>query len=455
MFAFLDPPDDAAFLAGVTEELTGVFSGLAGHPSVAVVCGGQELEEQPAMFGLSRDRWHSDLTAKVVPAAAGQLLPGVPYVTSSPSGGDLPFQVDAGVCHYTGVGVFTRPLSDLRVADPKFVSEGLAFAVPPPASTVEEVCGGARQAGHDPSWKRSVHHDTGGSWDLEDVRDHYVRLLFGEDPAMVRRTDPERALDLGRATVAHVMAEAVSEWRRPASPCAGLLLVGLRDLRPGAGWGVIDALGRPKAPWYALARACRPVAVLLTDEGLNGLDVHLVNDTAGAVSGRLVLSLYSADHRLETAESPVEVPPRAGTTISASSLFDAFRDVTYAYRFGPRQYELVVAELLGVDGRRLARAAYLPGGPARLVQSEIGLQAHLEPADDQVWSLCVSTRCFAQFVWVDVPGFRAADSWFHLEPGGTEVIDLYPEPSPSGPPGRPPTGRVHALNAIESARASI
>jgi beta-mannosidase len=421
---------------------------------VAVVCGGQELEEQPAMFGLSPDRWSSALTEKVVPALAGQLLPGVPYVSSSPSGGDLPFQVDTGVCHYTGVGVFARPLSDLRAAGPRFVSEGLAFAVPPPTETVEDECGGARRAGHDPTWKRAVHHDTGGSWDLEDVRDHYVHLLFDENPALVRRHDPERALDLGRAAVAHVMAEAVAEWRRPASPCAGLLLVGLRDLRAGAGWGVIDALGRPKAPWFALARACQPIAVLLTDEGLNGLVVHLVNDTATAVSGRLVLALFSGDHCLEAAERAVAVPARGGTTLSSSSLFDGFRDVTYAYRFGPRRHELVVASLFDDEGSLLARATYLPGGLSRPVQSEIGLQACLEPVDDQVWSLSVSTRRFAQFVAVEVPGFRAADSWFHLEPGGTQVTVLYPERSPDPARDRAPIGQVRALNSVEGAPVS-
>ncbi len=367
MFAFLDPPEDEDFMAEVTAELTGVLSGLAGHPSVTVVCGGQELEEQPAMFGLPRERWRSALTEKVVPALAAELLAGVPYVRTSPTGGELPFQVDAGICHYTGVGVFTRPLSDLRAAGPRFVSEGLAFAVPPAAETVDEVCGGARRAGHDPGWKQAVHHDTGGSWDLEDVRDHYVGLLFAEDPALVRRDDPERALDLGRAAVAHVMGEALAEWRRPGSPCAGALVVGLRDLRPGAGWGPIDALGRPKAPWFTLAAACRPVAVLLTDEGLNGLAVHLVNDTAVPVAGRLTLALHSGDHCLETADTPVEVPPRGGVTLSSSALLDGFRDITYAYRFGPRRYELVVAELVDEAGATLSRATYLPGGPARPV----------------------------------------------------------------------------------------
>ena len=64
------------------------------------------------------------------------VAPDVPWVTSSPSGGDLPFRTDTGVCHYAGVGPYLRPLTDLRLAAPRFVSEGIAFAVPPEPETV-------------------------------------------------------------------------------------------------------------------------------------------------------------------------------------------------------------------------------------------------------------------------------------------------------------------------------
>ncbi len=104
------------------------------------------------------------------------------------------------------------------------------------------------------------------------------------------------------------------------------------------------------------------MAVLLTDEGLNGLSVHLVNDRRHRRVGRLVWSLFSGEHCLETAERGVAVPARGGTTVSSSSLFDGFRDVTYAYRFGPRHHELVVARLLDEEGSVLSRATYLPAG---------------------------------------------------------------------------------------------
>ena len=232
------------------------------------------------------------------------------------------------------------------------------------------------------------------------------------------------------------MSEAMAEWRRTDSRCAGLLLVGLRDLRAGAGWGVIDAVGLPKAPWFALARASRPVGLLLTDEGLNGLALHLVNDGDSDVVGQVDVEVYSADHRIDQASGAAKVPARGGVRLAAEDLFDGFRDLTYAYRFGPRTTEVVVARLLGEDGATLAAATFLPDGPGRPVQAEVGLQATLHPVDEEAWSLSVSTRRFAQFVSVDIPGFRLDDSWFHLEPGGTAVLGLHRVGSGSRPTPR-------------------
>jgi beta-galactosidase/beta-glucuronidase len=53
MLGYTDPPEDEAFEAAVVAELEQVFGRLGGRPALAVVCGGQEIEEQAAMFGLS------------------------------------------------------------------------------------------------------------------------------------------------------------------------------------------------------------------------------------------------------------------------------------------------------------------------------------------------------------------------------------------------------------------
>jgi beta-mannosidase len=444
MLGHVDPPDDEGFAEEMVTEVTEVLVRAAAHPCLSLFCGGQELEEQPAMLGLSRERWTTPLIHALLPELVGRLVPGLPYVSSSPSGGDLPFQTDVGVSHYFAVGVFLFPLADLRRASPRFVAEGLAFAVPPERASIDEEFGGDLTAHHDSGWKRAVHRDAGSWFDLEDVRDHYAATLFDVDMAVLWRSDPERALDLGRAAVTEIMGTALAEWRRTSSQCSGFLAIGLRDLRPGPGWGVVDSFARPKAPWYALARASAPVVVLATDEGVNGLSLHLVNDTGLPVSGTLVIGLHTDAHTVEQASCGVVVPARGGHQVHADALFDGFRDLTYAYRFGPRPYELVTAELVDASGQVLADTGYLPGGPARASVPDVGLQTVTEAADDGSWRIHVSARRFAQYIHVDVPGFVADDSWFHLPPGGHRTTVL--QADPGGP--AVPRGWVRALNSV-------
>jgi len=199
MFAFTDPPRDPEFEAAVESELDEVLGRLSGRPSLAVVCGGQEIESQPAMLGLPRDTWECPLQTKVIPAAVERILPHTPYVTSNPSGRPLPFQMDTGVSHYFGVGGYLQALDNVRKSRVRFATECLAFACAPPRRTVEEIWGGATPAGHDPEWKRAVHHDAGRSWDLEDMQGHYLGLIFGVDPSRsVTGTRKERWISGGR-----------------------------------------------------------------------------------------------------------------------------------------------------------------------------------------------------------------------------------------------------------------
>ena len=52
MFANMDPPDDPDFVAGVEAEVSQLLSRVGHRPSLAVLCGGSEVEQQAAMLGL-------------------------------------------------------------------------------------------------------------------------------------------------------------------------------------------------------------------------------------------------------------------------------------------------------------------------------------------------------------------------------------------------------------------
>lgn len=444
MLAGFDPPEDPEFVENVQAEVTQQLNELRARPSLTVVCASSETQQQAAMLGVPSGGWHSPLLEETIPAVARELLPGVPCLVSSPSGGDLPFETGQGVAHYFGVGAYLRPLADARAANVRFAAECLAFANPPEQATVERCFGDASVAGHHPRWKAAVARDSGTSWDFEDVRDDYVRHIFGIDPFRVRYTNPERYLDFGRAAISHIMSTVMSEWRCTQSSCAGALILSWQDIRAGAGWGLLDCFQEPKAAWFALRRVLAPVAVLITDEGLDGLRVHVVNDRPVSVTGTLRITLFNpGGSAIEEVESAVCVDGRAEARWNAATLLGGFRDLTDAYRFGPPAYDVVRVRFETADA--VCEAFHLPAGQARLQEPDLGLEARANPVGD-TWELRVAARRFAQWVAIDVPGFAPADSWFHVAPGGEQRVTLRPLGE-----GKPPRGRVRALNALYSA----
>jgi beta-mannosidase len=440
MWANMDPPDDPDFVSSVEAEVAQLLDRVGHRPSLAVLCGGSEVEQQAAMLGLPRDRWTMPLFDEVLSAVAARTVPGLAYVTSSPTGGALPFHSDVGVAHYFGVGAYRRPITDARRAGVRFAAECLAFSNAPDDFTAEQAAS-----------KFGVPRDNGTDWDFADITDHYVRELFGADPDALRQDDPDRYLDLGRAAVGELIEATFGEWRRVGSSCAGGLVWWLRDLRAGAGWGIVDSSGKPKAPWWYARRAMAPIALLATDEGLNGLHLHVVNDTNAVVEGALRVELFTRGERLsETGEQTIKVAGHGAQEFSADAMFDGFRDLTYAYRFGDATYDVIAATLVNSNNVAMARAVHLPLGLARERETDVGLSAVASPIADGRWKLDIQTSRFAQSVALRLEGYRPDDNWFHLAPGATRTVLLELLDSER----QQPTGDVRAINALARCRIS-
>lgn len=431
MFANLDYPlADERFRATVEREARSELARLAGRPSLAVLCGNSEVEQQVAMLGLDPALGRGELFGELLPALARRAGADAVYVPSAPCGGDLPFRPDRGVANYYGVGGYRRPLEDARRAEVRFAAECLAFSNVPEEAVVEEVLGGAPV--HDPRWKAGVPRDAGTGWDFEDVRDHYLALLYGVDAVTLRSIDHARYLELSRAVTGEVMAEVFGEWRRAGSPCGGGLVLWLRDLAPGAGWGVLDYRGEPKVAYWHLRRVLAPVAVWTTDEGLGGVRVHVANDGPEPLSARLRLALYrDFEQRVEESRTDLEVAPRSGWERDGEALLGRFVDLTWAYRFGPAAQDLVVASLEREDDagvELLSQAVRFPAGRPLATESagRLGLEARARPDGEGGLRLVVRSRRLAYGVRVHVPGFQPGDDAFPVEPGGERLVSLRP-----------------------------
>jgi beta-mannosidase len=443
-FANFDyPAKDEGFVAAVRDETRDHLRATQGSPSLAVVCGGSEMYQQAAMLGLPESRWRGPLTEEILPEAVREVRPDVVYVPNSPCGGVLPFSPNAGIAHYYGVGAYLRPLEDARRAEVRFAAECLAFSNIPDGDP--HTMPGGSAPGHDPAWKRGVPRDRGVGWDFEDVRDHYVEMLYDVSPARLRHGDPQTWLDLGRAAVAEVMEATFAEWRRPGSSCAGALVWTFQDLAPGAGWGVVAHDGRAKSAWYALRRAFRPLSVSLTDEGTNGLAIHVVNDTAEEQALHLDLACLR-DGRLAVASGTQDLllAPRAARTIAATDLIGAFFDVTAAFRFGPPSHDCTHVRLSTADGAVLDEAFHFPLGRHGAARGA-RLAATLERDADGTDVLVLETDRVAQSVFVEDAVLEPEDNWFHLAPGRAKRIRLTSR-ADSDAPVRP-SGLVRALYA--------
>ncbi|HVR01443.1 MAG TPA: glycoside hydrolase family 2 protein [Polyangia bacterium] len=448
MFANMDyPEDDPAFLATVVEEATQQLGRLQGRPSLAVLCGNSEGEQQAAMWGAPRERWSPRLFHEVLADLARAYCPGVPYWPSSAHGGAFPHEADVGTTSYYGVGAYLRPLDDARRAEVKFATECLAFAnVPEPRA----LPGGPSVRAHHAAWKARTPRDLGAGWDFDDVRDHYLERLMGVDARDLRTTDHDRYLALGRVVTGEVMAQVFGEWRRARSTSAGGLVWFLRDLWPSAGWGVVDVAGAPKAAYYALKRAFQPVALHVSDEGGNGLALHLCNERPEPLRGELELALYRAGEiEVGRARRPVELAARETLELSAAACFDGFLDLGYAYRFGPPPHDLVAATLRAASGEVRARAFHFPLGLPSARERDVGLRAEARPDSDGA-ALVVGARRFAQSIAIDAEGFEPDDAYFHLAPGEERTLRLR-RVSGAGPL----RGTLQPLNAEASTKITI
>ncbi len=447
MFANMDYPEEAAFVGDVMVEVRQQLARLCARPCLALVCGNSEGEQQAAMGSAPVERWSPPLFHDSLASLVQSF--GVAYTPSSAHGGAFPHAANAGASSYYGVGAYLRPLEDARRAEVRFASECLAFANIPEDSGLP---GGPAARVHHPAWKSRSPRDLGAGWDFDDVRDHYVQRLFGVDPTSLRVSDHERYIALGRIATGEVMAQVFAEWRRGRSPTRGGLIWFLRDLWPGAGWGVIDANGLPKPCFYVLRRALAPVAISISDEGVNGLAIHVLNERAIALDARVELSLFR-DGCIEVGRGSldVRVDARSAVELPATSLLDGFFDLSFAYRFGPPMAHVVRVALVDrTTDAGIAEAFWFPAGIPVTRDSAIEMNALAEAtAEGNGYLLSIRSDRFAQSVFIDVPGYRPDDNYFHLAPGQSREIVLMPEAQVR--PGRL-RGSALALNSTIPAR---
>lgn len=429
MFANMDyPVTDETFRREIDREAKVQLQRLQKHACIAVYCGGSEIEQQASMLGLPASEWSNQFFSEALPDLCAQLHTGIPYFPSTPCEGILPIHVDKGISHYYGVGAYRRPLSDAKHAGVKFTPECLGFSNVPEPETIDLLLDGALPPPHHPLWKARQPRDTGPGWDFEDIRDYYLKTLFLVDPVALRSQDVERYYALSRVVTGEVMKSVFAEWRKSNSQCGGGLVWFYKDLWPGAGWGIIDSENRAKAAYYYLRRAWAPQTLLITDEGLNGLHLHAINDTAEPLQATVELTLLQHGKiQIARTEQTIEIAAHSQALLYSDAMLQHFSDITYSYRFGPPKHDVASVTMKRADsGEILSEDFYFPSGFNLPHQNGSPLQCDAEINGDGTVTMNLHSECFLQSVQISATGFNAADNYFHLLPGRTKQIKLTP-----------------------------
>ena len=444
MFANMDyPSSDPVFTNAVACEVQSVVARLRAHPSLAVLCGNSEVEQQAAMQGLGPEHWINPLFYEQLPALCASIAPDVPYCPGSPSGGALPFHPDAGVAHYYGVGAYLRPLEDARRSNVRFATECLGFAHVPDQRAMDALLPNGEAPFHHPKWKARVPRDQGMGWDHDDIRDYYLKELFGVDPMRLRYTDMERYIALSRVITGEVAGATIREFRRGSSTCRGALTWFFQDMWLGASFGMIDSTGRPKPAYYALKRAMQPVTVSITNEGTSGLQMQLVNDRANPLDGELTLRLLrGASSVVAEATVPVHVAARQATCFVGDAMLGRFYDTSYAYRFGPPVHDVAVATLRDSAGQMLSQSFAFP----LILPSErsdvVALTVDAWPLAEGIVCIRLRAERFTPWIALELGDYMPDDNYFHMGPGTERLVLARSRTT------QPFAGYVQPLNAV-------
>jgi beta-mannosidase len=168
----------------------------------------------------------------------------------------------------------------------------------------------------------------------------------------------------------------------------------------------------------------------MTDEGLNGVDIHIANDQPSPREARLRVALYR-NGELKTSESErlISIPEHSTLTFGVEQIFGRFVDAACAYRFGPAGHDLIAASLRTERGDvPFAQAFRFPTGRSaqRCPIAELDITAEPRVRDDGIIDVLLAARRFAYGVRASAPGWLPDDAYFGIEPGAKRRIVLRP-----------------------------
>ena len=295
------------FDANIRAELTDNVRRIRSHPSLALWCGNNEMEEFVAFNNewVSSKRQVADyikMYEYVMPQVLKVEDPVTFYWPSSPSSGgslDEPQDPTRGDVHYWDVWHGLKPFTDYRNYQFRYVSE-FGFQSFPCMETIKSFT--LPEDRNVFSYVMEKHQRNASA---------NGRIAAYLSQTYLYPSTLDGFVYASQLLQAQAMQYGVEHWRRNRGCCMGTVIWQLNDCWPVVSWASIDYFGRWKALHYAAKRFFAPVLLSCEERGEVDQNPHInefhpapiecaahlcvSNESLAAFSGEVVWSLRHAD----------------------------------------------------------------------------------------------------------------------------------------------------------------
>lgn len=419
MFGCTPYPHDDAFLENVAHEARYNVKKLRNHPSIAIWCGNNEVEESIKYWGFDKiyskeimegfREGYDKTFRELLPGIVLELDPDKFYLHGSPDTANWgrPHSLNFGDAHYWGVWHGRQPFEVLDKNVPRFMSE-FGFQSFPEMKTIRTF---ATEKDFDiESEVMKSHQKSGiGNEAIKQYMDMYYNIP----------TNFEDFVYVGLVMQGQGMKHGLEAHRRNRPFCMGTLYWQLNDSWPVVSWSGIDYYNNWKAMHYKVRDVFAPIAlnVFKDDDNLN---IYTMSDQlTDANNLTLQVSLIDFEGKvIKNIQTKVVAKANASEKVYALSMAD------YAT---PEQHENSVVSVKLIDNKKntIAQSNYFFYWPNKLNLPKTKIDSAVSYADGQ-YTITLKSKYLAKDVFVEIPvqGAKFSDNFFDLLPGEKKVITI-------------------------------
>ncbi|MFN3940327.1 MAG: glycoside hydrolase family 2 protein, partial [Chitinophagales bacterium] len=262
MFACAMYPGDSAFLSNVKKEITYQVKRLRNHPSIALWCGNNEIDEAWHNWGWQSQyhyntteqkeiwSWYENVFHHLIPEVLSQTDTSRNYWPSSPSiGWGHKESLTSGDVHYWGVWWGNQSFEYYNQKVGRFMSE-YGFQGMPSYRSFKNFTPLPELRYNSPTLKTHQKHPVG----YETIFTYMQREYPVSD-------NLASSIYLSQLLQARGISIAMEAHRRNRPYCMGSLYWQMNDCWPVTSWSAIDYYGNRKALYYASKKTFAPLAL--------------------------------------------------------------------------------------------------------------------------------------------------------------------------------------------------